>query len=72
MKIRFSIVLPWLIAALLATLLVLLFIPSPGPRPRVPDVNYSDLLTKIEQDQVHDVYLRGKLVRGHFTDNAPS
>jgi len=58
----------WAIIILLVVALVMLF-QQPSQRASMRDITFSELLTKIDAGEVHDVTIAGNEISGHFNDN---
>ena len=58
----------WVIIFLLVVALVMLF-QNPGQKTASTEINFSHLLTEVDQSHVRDVTISGPEITGHFTDN---
>ena len=58
----------WVIIFLLVVALVMLF-QNPGQKTASTEINFSHLLTEVDQGHVRDVTISGPEIAGHFTDN---
>jgi cell division protease FtsH len=58
----------WVIIFLLVVALVMLF-QNPGQKTAQTEINFSTLLTEVDQGRVRDVTISGQEVTGHFNDN---
>ena len=58
----------WVIIFLLVVALVMLF-QNPGQKTTQQEINFSQLLTEVDQGRVREVTIAGNEISGHFTDN---
>ena len=58
----------WVIIFLLVVALVMLF-QNPGQKTTQQEINFSQLLTEVDQGRVREVTIAGQEISGHFTDN---
>jgi cell division protease FtsH len=58
----------WVIIFLLVVALVMLF-QNPGQKTTQTEINFSQLLTEVDQGRVREVTIAGPEITGHFTDN---
>ncbi len=58
----------WVIIFLLVVALVMLF-QNPGQKTASQEINFSQLMTEVDQGRVREVTIAGNEISGHFTDN---
>ena len=58
----------WVIIFLLVVALVMLF-QNPGQKTASQEINFSQLMTEVDQGRVREVTIAGNEITGHFTDN---
>jgi cell division protease FtsH len=58
----------WVIIFLLVVALVMLF-QGQGPRPQTQEINFTQLLSEVDQGHVREVTIAGNEITGRYTDN---